>query len=141
MVDRPLTGAELRDAYRRIRTRSTETGMATNTNIPLYRLIDESLGANGKVGFQGIIIDYKGNLKVTSRTDFRLGNVLKDGLEELFLRHPLMKALRDGAIEGCGDCEHYADCGGDRNASFAATGSFLKKDPACWLDAVPQEVA
>lgn len=138
--DRPLTPKELRGAFMTILEASSRSGVHTGTNAPLYRLIDPKLGANGKVGFQGLVIDYKGNLKVTSRTDFRLGNILEEGLESLFLRHPVMRALRDREVEGCGSCVHYDNCGGDRNASFAATGSFLKKDPGCWLDAQPEGV-
>lgn len=133
--DRTLTAPELRHALKRIVRCSRTTGVLTDTNKPLYHLIDPRLGANGKFGFQGLVIDYKGNLKVTSRADFALGNVLESGLEELFLRHPLMNSLRDREIDGCGSCEHYDVCGGDRNAAFAATGSFLTKDPGCWLDA------
>ena len=70
---------------------------------------------------------------VTSRTDFKLGNILEDGLEELFLNHHIMKNLRNGNIEVCGNCRFYKKCGGDRNASFVAYGSFLKKDPGCWF--------
>lgn len=137
--DRPLSPVELKRAYQSILRLSQESGIATNTSLPLYRLIDPELGANGKVGFQGLVVDYKGNLKVTSRTDFKLGNILDEGLENLFLKHPLMKALRDRRIEVCGSCAHYEDCGGDRNAAFAATGSFLAKDPGCWLDAENQK--
>lgn len=131
--DRPLAGLELRDAYANIVAASAKTGINTNTNVPLLALISEGLGAQGKFGFQGLVIDHQGNLKVSSRTDFRLGNILKTGLEELFLRQPVMKDLRAGKIEGCGTCRFYDKCGGDRNASFAAYGSFLRKDPGCWL--------
>jgi MoaA/NifB/PqqE/SkfB family radical SAM enzyme len=139
-VDRLLSGPELQAAYREILRCSKATGVATSPDLPLLCLVDPSLGAHGKAGFQGVIIDYKGNLKVSSRSEFILGNILEDGLEPLFLSHPIMKSLRDRKIEGCGNCVHYEHCGGDRNASFAATGSFLKKDPACWLDTIPTEV-
>lgn len=134
-VDRPLTGPELRDTYAAILRLSRRTRVTTNTNLPLFHLVDPALGAHGKVGFQGLVIDYMGNLKVTSRADYKLGNILEDGLEALFLDHPLMRDLRDKKIEGCGPCVHYERCGGDRNAAFAATGSFLEKDPSCWLNA------
>lgn len=144
-LDRPLTPEELRCTYLTIIESSSSSGVQTGTNAPLYHLVDSDRGAHGKVGFQGLVIDYRGNLKVTSRTDFRLGNILEEGLESLFLDHPIMRALREREIEGCGSCEHYERCGGDRNASFAATGSFLKKDPGCWLGAssykVVQEVS
>ncbi|MBI4669799.1 MAG: radical SAM protein [Elusimicrobia bacterium] len=139
--DRALSGPELHKAYLAILKASKKTAIPTNTDMPLFHLIDPSLGANGKAGFQGLVVDYQGNLKVSSRTDFRLGNILEEGLENLFLKHPIMKALRDRKIEGCGICRHYEWCGGDRNASFAATESFLKKDPACWLDSMSREVS
>jgi MoaA/NifB/PqqE/SkfB family radical SAM enzyme len=131
--EHPLYGTELRDAYTNIRAASMRTGIPTGTNLPLFALISPELGAHGKFGFQGLVVDYRGNLKVSSRADFRLGNVLESGMEELFLRHPLMEALRTGKIEGCGVCEFYDRCGGDRTAAFAAHGSFTKKDPGCWL--------
>ncbi len=133
-ADRPLRPSELRDAYRAILDASRATGVATNTDLPLYHLVEPGLGAHGKVGFQGLVIDYKGNLKVTSRTSAVLGNVLAEGLEALFLKHPVMEALRDRRIEGCGTCAHYDRCGGDRNAAFSAAGDFLAKDPGCWLE-------
>jgi radical SAM protein with 4Fe4S-binding SPASM domain len=131
--DQPLLGQWLRDAYGTILADSKKTGVPTGTNLPLFVLISPELGAHGKFGFQGLVVDYKGNLKVTSRADFRLGNVLKGGLEELFMRHPLMEDLRAARIEECGTCDFYDRCGGDRNASYAAYGSFSKKDPGCWL--------
>lgn len=132
-TDRALSGLELRDAYVKILKYSREVGLPTGTNFPLMAAVDPALGAHGKTGFQGIVVDFRGNLKVTSRADFILGNILESGLEDLFLSHPVMKALRAGHIEICGACRFYDRCGGDRNASFAEYGSFLKKDPGCWL--------
>jgi len=79
------------------------------------------------------VIDYKGNLKISSRSDSVIGNVLADGLENLFFKNGVLRSLRQANIEKCGPCEHYRRCGGSRNASFAATGSFLKADPGCWI--------
>jgi radical SAM protein with 4Fe4S-binding SPASM domain len=132
--DRRLSSSELRAAYEAILKFSRKSGVKTNTNLPLFHLLDPERGANGKAGFQGLVVDYQGNLKVSSRTGAKLGNVRSEGLEHLFLEHPIMTALRNRRIDGCGTCAHYAHCGGDRNASFVATGSFLAKDPECWLD-------
>ncbi|PIU20069.1 MAG: hypothetical protein COT18_04220 [Elusimicrobia bacterium CG08_land_8_20_14_0_20_59_10] len=87
--ERPLLGVELRAAYSAILVASRKTGVPAGTNLPLFVLISPELGAHGKFGFQGLVVDYKGNLKVSSRADFRLGNVLETGMEELFLHHPL----------------------------------------------------
>lgn len=131
--DSCLTAPELKAAYQEILAASRKTSIPTATNLPLFTLLSPDLGAHGKAGFQGLIIDCRGNLKVTSRADFKLGNILEQGLENLFLGHPIMKALRSGDIEECGTCRYYDRCGGDRNASYVAYGSFLKKDPGCWL--------
>lgn len=130
--DEPLKGHDLRDAYVSILKNSRLSGVHTNTNKPLFCLIDDSLGASAKFGFQGIVVDYRGNLKVSSRTNHILGNVINEGLENLFLRHPLMKQFRKGEIQGCSKCEHLSKCGGDRNVSFADTGSYLGFDHGCW---------
>lgn len=137
--DDSLYGLELRDALKEIVSSSKKTGVKTGTNYPLYHLIDPSLGQNGRFGFQGLVVDYKGNLKVSSRADFVLGSVLEDGLQNLFLKHPLMKDLRASKINGCGDCMYYSRCGGDRNISYATTGSFLEKDKGCWIDPAQTE--
>jgi len=131
--DRPLGPVELQEAMTRVARLSRESGIHTNTNQPLYALVDPALGAHGQMGFQGVIVDYRGRLKVSSRTDFFLGNILEEGLENLFLNHPIMKSLRSARIEGCHGCVYYSRCGGDRNSSFAEFGSFLKKDPGCWI--------
>jgi radical SAM protein with 4Fe4S-binding SPASM domain len=131
--DSVLLPAGLRSAYGEILRCSREFKVPSRTTLPLFALISPELGANGKAGFQGLIVDCYGNLKVTSRADFVLGNILEQGLEELFLRHPLMKSLRAGDIEVCGKCNFFDRCGGDRTAAYAAYGSFLKKDPGCWV--------
>lgn len=131
--DDSLYGTDLRDALISILNTSRKTGVKTATSSPLFHLIDPTLGHNGRMGFQGIVVDYKGNMKVSSRANYTVGNVLKDGLKNLFFNHPVMKDFRKGNIKGCGDCMYYSRCGGDRNISFALTGSFLEKDQGCWI--------
>lgn len=131
--DQPLNPFELKAAFEEIVRCSLVSGVQTNTDKPLFNLIDGKLGAHALFGFQGLVIDYKGNLKVSSRTNFVVGNVLNDGLKNLFLRHPIFVSLRDGQIEGCGSCKFYKSCGGDRNAAYAEFGSFLARDPGCWF--------
>lgn len=131
--DRALLPDELRTAFMRIWNESQRLKITTNTDQALYNLIDPNLGASEKYGFQGLVVDYKGNLKVSSRADYTIGNVLTEGLENLFFNSAVLKSLREAAIEKCGGCKHYRRCGGSRNASYAATGSFLKPDPGCWI--------
>ena len=131
--DDVLLGLDLKSAMEDIITSAKKYQVKTSTNKPLYHLIDSRLGANGKFGFQGLVVDYKGNLKASSRASYILGHVLRDGLENLFFNHPVMVALRGKQINGCGGCEFYSRCGGDRNFSYATTGSFLSEDIGCWL--------
>ncbi len=132
-LDAPLEGSELKDALMRILIASRATGIATNTAKPLFNVIDANRGASQYLGFQGIVIDPAGNIKVSSRAAVVIGSVLAEGLEKTFLTHQTLLRLRAGLIESCGDCPHFRKCGGDRNVAFAKSGSFFSKDPGCWL--------
>ncbi len=132
-TDGPIEGEALRSALLAILDSSRTIGVLTNTAKPLFNLIDPSLGAPQYIGFQGIVVDPSGNLKVSSRTPTVLGNVLSEGLEKTFLSHEVMVGLRAGKIDGCASCTHFRKCGGDRNVAFAKTGSYFTKDPGCWL--------
>jgi len=131
--DSALVGVELKAALSEIVSLSRKYDVPTATNQPLFHLIDSSLGGHDLMGFSGVIVDYKGNLKVSSRTDYIIGNVLEIGLENLFLRSPILGELRKNKIEKCGTCRHLKKCGGSRNSAFATYGSFLAPDPGCWL--------
>jgi MoaA/NifB/PqqE/SkfB family radical SAM enzyme len=132
-VDAPLEGLSLKNALASIVESSQKTGIPTATAKPLFCLIDENLGAPQYLGFQGIVIDPAGNMRVSSRTPTILGNVFRDGLEKTFMSHQTMLRLRAGSIEGCSRCPHFTKCGGDRNVAFAHSGSYFTKDPGCWL--------
>lgn len=138
--DRPLEPLELRDAYRTIVVESARTGVKTSTNSPLFHLVHPGLGRNGRF-WEGIVIDYKGNYLASSRSRLALGSVLSEGLENIFLNHPMLRSLRRQEVKVCGSCPHYAVCGGDRNAAYAHSGDFLGADPGCWLVKQPKQIA
>ncbi len=131
-MDKPLEGISLKNALEQIYRYSLQYNISTNTDVPLYCLIDDRLGHHNMVGHNGIVIDYKGNLRVTSRTNYIIGNILSEGLSKMYLNDPLLLSFRTGNIEECGDCKYYNRCGGSRNASYAKHRNFLKKDPGCW---------
>lgn len=131
-ADRPLLPLELRDAYRALLRESARTGIKTSTSNPLFHLAYSGLGRNGRY-WEGITIDYQGKYLASSRSRLVLGHALKDGIEKIFLHHPMLKRLRNQDVKVCGACPHYAICGGDRNAAYAASGDFLGADPGCWL--------
>jgi AdoMet-dependent heme synthase len=133
-IDRPLFPSELRKAYIHILQQSVVYGVPTNTYQPLYALIDREFGSKGLFGLGDIVIDYKGQLKISSRTNHVVGSLLSNDLETLYLNDPILNALQNGQVNGCKDCKLFTSCGGDRNASYATFGSFLEKDPGCWIN-------
>ena len=130
--DHPLEGVKLKEAMELILACSKNTGVPTATSGPLWHLIDSSLGSPNNIGMSGLVVGYKGEFKVSSRTSITLGNILREGMEKIFFTDPIMEKLRTGDIEGCGDCIDFKRCRGERNASFAAYGHFFGRDPGCW---------
>ncbi len=130
--DRPLAGEALRKAFSDIVIHSALYQVSTNTDQPLYALLDERLGSSGLFAYDALIIDYKGNVKATSRSDLVLGNLLDSDLEQIYLNDPIMRKVRNGDIDACRSCTLYSRCGGDRNAAYAEFGDFTAKDPGCW---------
>ncbi len=130
--DRALRALELKKAYHEILYQSALTGMKTTTSSPLMHLLHPTLGRSGRF-WEGVIVNYQGQLLASSRSRIILGDVLKEGLEKLFLNHPLLVSVRKGKIEVCGSCPSLRRCAGDRNAAFAETGNFLGADPGCWM--------
>ena len=135
--DRPLARLSLKQSYQRILQASRATGVSTSTHGALWHLIEDGLGTPNNIGICGMVVNYRGEVKASSRTSFVLGNVFTEGLEKLFLHHPVMKKLRQGRIDLCGECNHFQKCRGDRNTSFATYGHFFGPDLGCWV--LPQK--
>jgi len=64
------------------------------------------------------------------------GNVLRDGLENLWRNAPVLQAMRAKTPQGkCVSCSAYGDClGGCSARAFALSGSFDTPDPHCWQE-------
>jgi MoaA/NifB/PqqE/SkfB family radical SAM enzyme len=137
-LDAALSPQDLRSAYGAIVRASARTLVRTSTRSPLFHLIHPSLGRNGLFG-EGLVVDYQGRILASSRSRLEIGNVRTSTLERIVLDHPILRAIRRGEIDGCGDCRHFRRCGGDRNAAFAATGNYLGPDPGCWIRAEKKE--
>lgn len=132
-IDSVLKGNDLKKAYQEILGASREVGIFTSTHGALWHLIEEGLGSPNNIGFNGCVIGYKGEIKVSSRTTAVLGNILNDDLGDVFMNHEILKKLRDGEIAGCGACSHFKKCRGDRNISFVEFGHFFGPDTGCWV--------
>jgi MoaA/NifB/PqqE/SkfB family radical SAM enzyme len=132
--DRPLKGLPLKQALTDIVHLSRAKGVETNTDHSLFHLIEPGLGSPNNIGFSGLVVDYQGRIKVSSRVPSFIGHVFKEGLEALFFEHPVMQKLRRGEIEGCGTCPDFKKCRGDRNASFESFGHFFGPDEGCFRE-------
>lgn len=66
-------------------------------------------------------------------TNVKMGDILKNGLEKIWVDHPVFKDLRRrNKIKGkCSHCSAKAYCGGCRLTSFGTTGDWLATDPSC----------
>ena len=88
-------------------------------------------GVNDGKGF--VFIDHRGNIQPSGFLPVTCGNVRKDGLAEVYRKHPVFTALRDPDLYGgkCGVCEYRTLCGGSRSRAYGLTGDYLASDPTC----------
>lgn len=137
--DQPLLGSDLKEAYQKIIHLMMKYQVNSKTQAPLFDLIIPGAGRSGRY-WESIVVDYQGHVIASSRSKLRLGHVMTEGLENIFLNHPIYQGLRQGKIDVCGKCSLNAVCGGDRNAAYAATGNFLGFDPGCWKEESEQKL-
>ncbi|MFX1514633.1 MAG: SPASM domain-containing protein, partial [Promethearchaeota archaeon] len=66
-------------------------------------------------------------------THLHLGNIFSDGLENIWVNHPVFKTLRERhKIKGkCGICNYKSICGGCRVTAYGKTGDWLSSDSSC----------
>jgi radical SAM protein with 4Fe4S-binding SPASM domain len=63
----------------------------------------------------------------------KLGNILRDDFEELWINNSILKELRnkDMLKDNCGKCEYRYYCGGCRARAYGYTNDYLFPDPGC----------
>ena len=125
------TKEELKKAYHDIVAFSLKHKIKTNTDAPLFCLVSPKLGRHGNIGFDGFTIKHNGDVHLSSRISYKLGNILTEKATMIF-NSKKMKKFRLTKIEGCESCTHKYRCSGNRNASFASTGNIFGHDPLCW---------
>ncbi|MFX1507428.1 MAG: radical SAM protein [Promethearchaeota archaeon] len=66
-------------------------------------------------------------------THVHLGNILKNGLEDIWINNPVLCTVRNRSkVKGkCGECTHNLICGGCRVTAFGESGDWLASDPSC----------
>lgn len=128
-----LEGRELEATLKGILSISRKYGIPTNTDQPLWCGVEDGLGHPSSAGFLGMTIDPCGGIHVTSRTDAIVGSVLDTGgLIDAYLKDSIMMRLRKGDIDGCGKCDYFKRCRGDRSVSYILNGDFFGPDKHCW---------
>jgi radical SAM protein len=88
-------------------------------------------GVSDGKGF--VFVSHQGEIYPSGFLPVRGGNVMAEGLVEVYRNSELFKTLRDtGAREGkCGVCEYQKICGGSRSRAYALTGDYMGSDPRC----------
>mgnify|MGYP001115489385 CR=1 FL=1 len=63
----------------------------------------------------------------------KIGNILKDDFEDLWIHNPVLNDLRNKDIltDGCGTCDYRYYCGGCRARAYGYLNNYLSPDPGC----------
>jgi len=105
---------------------------------PLFSLVDRddpTVGAVCSVGVNALTVMHDGTVYPCRRLPVPLGNILDDGLFEIWYDSNFLWSVRESArIDGCGACELVSLCRGCRAMAYHVTGDVLARDPQCWKD-------
>jgi len=90
----------------------------------------QSVGTRDGKGI--LFVSHDGDVYPAGFLPYRLGNVRRDDIVQLYREHPLLRSIRATEFSGrCGVCEFADACGGSRARAFATFGDALAEDPAC----------
>ncbi len=78
-------------------------------------------------------IEHNGDMQPCVFIPIRIGNVLKDGFENLWRNSEILEMLRNRELlkNGCGTCRYKYVCGGCRARAYAYHNDILASDPGC----------
>jgi radical SAM protein with 4Fe4S-binding SPASM domain len=81
-------------------------------------------------------LEDNGDLEPCVFLPIRVGNVLKQGLKDIWENSKVLKDLRNrDALEGvCGTCPFKYSCGGCRARAYGYYGDYMQSDPGCLLN-------
>lgn len=122
-------GLEPGPLYERLRGRLRQLAGPAHGPVRLSRA--------GTLDGDGIVfVAYDGTIQPGGLLAVPLGNVRTDDLVAVYRGHPLLRAIRDRALNGaCGGCAFRRTCGGSRARAYAASGDALGADPLCpWAE-------
>ncbi|KAA8921929.1 radical SAM/SPASM domain-containing protein [Thermoplasma sp.] len=81
-------------------------------------------------------LEDNGDLEPCVFLPIRVGNILRDGLQNIWENSKVLKDLRDrDHLEGvCGTCPFKYSCGGCRARAYGYYGDYMQLDPGCLLN-------
>jgi len=90
-------------------------------------------GCSAGVTYAGLTAS--GDLLPCVPAPIKLGNLLKEDLEDIWINNKLLNYMRcRGDLKGaCGRCTYNRLCGGCRYTAYAINGDWLAEDPSCPL--------
>lgn len=132
-----LSPEEWRDFYRDALGWKDEAPAALAFDDPILALLGrESQGAvkGSTCGKLSLHIEPDGDATPCGFIPLNVGNVLKEGLKEIWKNSPILKKMREKTPTGkCSGCDAYGEClGGCTARALAVTGDFNAPDPHCW---------
>jgi radical SAM protein with 4Fe4S-binding SPASM domain len=98
------------------------------------------VGASCARHLYSILVRANGDICPCVGVQIPLGNIRRDRLADLLLRHPVARDLRHiyETIKGpCRSCRFNGECYGCRGNAFQLTGDYLASDPRCWMNGSP----
>jgi len=130
--DAPLAPIDLKVALQKIQIFSEKYLIKSTAADPLSTILHPAVGVASNY-WASVVVSYKGEILLSSRSGHVIGHVLKDGIEKTIHESSIIKKLLKKQIPSCTGCIYLPSCGGDRTAAFASSGSFLGPDPGCWI--------
>ncbi len=114
---------------------------------PLRKKILNKSGKNSVSGclpgYIELFISANGDVyPCTMLQNYKLGNILEDNIEDIWLNSPPLDSLRNkNNLKGkCGNCKHKNLCGGCRASALGIKGDLFQEDPYCPLQFSSKEV-
>lgn len=91
----------------------------------------EFIGGCGAGRFY-MALEPNGDLQPCVFFPLKIGNILEDDFEELWMKNKVLEDLRNkDIIEKCRSCDYRYYCGGCRARAYGYFGDYLKPDPGC----------
>jgi len=138
MRSQMLSPEELHELYGSLYWRAKQGGAP---RLLLYRPLfaqvapdDPTIGALCSVGNNALTLMPDGTVYPCRRLPISIGNVLEDGLFNIWYGSDLLWQIRapENLKGKCRDCAFLASCRGCRAMEYAVTGDYHAEDPQCW---------